>query len=97
MSDVEVPKIQKAPAKVSGLPETVRIMLEESEHITPGGQFFGVNGRGYLLKPGVEANVPLAIKEVLDHAIMDVPQIDPMTQKLVGFRKRMRYPYRLIQ
>jgi hypothetical protein len=58
------------------MPETVKILLEENDNIPPTGQFFGINGKGYLHPPGEEVNVPKAVVEVLDHAVMSTPVID---------------------
>lgn len=80
----------------SAAPDTVAIIIEENEDIPPTGLFVGVNGRGYLIKPGEKVNVPRAVVEVLEHAMMSVPQVDPQTRQVVGYRDRLRYPYRLI-
>lgn len=91
----------KAPAPVKappvGMPKTVKIILEENENIPPNGQYFGLNGRGYLLRPGEVANVPPAIIEILDHAIMSAPVIDSVYRRVVGYRSRLRYPYRIME
>ncbi len=76
--------------------DRVRILLEESEDIPPTGLFVGLNGRGFLLRPGEAMDVPLGVKEILDHAIMLRPIKDPQTQQVVGYREQMRYPYRLM-
>ena len=89
------PKIQKA-AKVPNAAATRRILLEESESIPPTGLFVGVNGRGFLIRPGEPVDVPLSVIEVLDHAVMSTPQMDPSTQQVTGYRERMRYPYRVL-
>lgn len=86
----------KAPVKPAGLPETVKIILEESDNIPPTGLYLGFNGRGYLIRPGAEVNIPLGVKEILDHAVMSVPQVDPNTQRVSGYRERLRYPYRRV-
>lgn len=74
----------------------VCIMLEENENIPPTGQFFGINGRSYMLRPGEKAMVPQEIIEVLENAVQEVPQIDPTTTQVVGYRKKLRFPYRII-
>lgn len=84
------PKVRK-PATV----ERIKIVLEENPDIPPTGQFVGVNGVGYILRPGEVMEVPLSVKEVLDNAVIDTPQVDPATQQIIGTRPRMRYPYRL--
>jgi len=75
--------------------DRVKIILEENPDIPPTGQFIGLNGIGYILRPGEVANVPIGVKEILDNAVIDVPQVDPSTQQIIGTRSRMRYPYRL--
>lgn len=82
----------------------VRIQLEENENIPPGGQFFqvgGTDGNGnrflhsYMLRPGEEADVPEDLIEVLNNAVMSTPVLDAQ-QSVVGYRDRLRYPYRVI-
>lgn len=73
----------------------VRIVLEENDNIPPTGQFISVNGRTWMLRPGEEVDVPMAVVNVLDNAVQDVPQIDPATKQVVGYRKRLRFPYQL--
>jgi hypothetical protein len=75
--------------------EKVYITLEDNEAIPPTGQFFGINGRTYVLKPGIPAAVPREILNILNDAQMDVPQMDPSTQQVIGYRKRLRFPYRM--
>lgn len=91
----ETPKIRKAKATV-GMPETVKIILEENDDIPPTGLFVGVNGKGYLIRAGEPVNVPKTVLEILDHAVMSSPQLDPGTKQVLGYRERMRYPYRLV-
>lgn len=75
----------------------VKIILEENEHIPPTGQFIGVNGVGYLLMPGVEVSVPESVLEVLDNAIMSEPRLDQFTRQVIGYRDRLRFPYRIVR
>ena len=87
--------VKSAPATVAKS-DRVRIQLEEADDIPPTGQFIGYNGVGYILRPGVPADVPLGVKEILDSAVIDVPQVDPNTRQVIGTRPKMRYPYRLV-
>lgn len=75
----------------------VRILLEENDEIPPSGQFIGVNGAGFLLKPGVEVDVPDSIIEVLNNAVKSKPVIDPETRRIVDWRNALRFPYRVIR
>lgn len=70
------------------------IVLEENSNIPPTGQFLSVNGRTFMLRPGYAAQVPVAITNVLDDAVEAVPEIDETTKQVVGFRNKMRFPYR---
>lgn len=75
-------------------PDAVRLILEENEEIPPTGLFVGLNGRGYLIKPGEEVTVPRGVADILEHAVTSVPQMDPQTRQVVGYRDRLRYPFR---
>ena len=88
------PKAQTAAPAPAKPADRVKIVLEENDNIPPTGLFIGVNGKGYLLKPGEEALVPEGVLNVLKDAIISVPVVDPRTAQVVGYRNRMRYPYR---
>jgi len=88
---------KREPAKAAPKPARVRIILEENDNIPPTGQFFQVNGRPYMLKPGMEADVLPELIEVLNNAIMSVPIINDETKQVSGFRDRLRFPYRVIR
>ena len=97
-------RVQKATPKASpkkvvavGLPKTLCIILEENDNISPGGQFFGLNGVGYMLRPGEQVNIPMGLVEILDNAVEDRPVQDPLTKRIIGYRKRLRYPYRVVR
>lgn len=88
----------------SNVMRKVKIMLEENENIPPGGQFFQVGGtdpagnrflHSYMLRPGEAAEVPEDLIEVLDNAVMLTPILDSQ-QSVVGYRDRLRYPYRIM-
>lgn len=74
----------------------VRIMLEDNDNIPPGGQFISIDGVPYLLQPNMEADVPVNVLDVLDHAIMSVPVTDE-NRNVIGYRDRLRFPYRVIR
>ncbi len=84
-------------AKAKAPEKFVRIVLEENDNIPPTGQFISVNGRTWMLRPGEEVDVPVAVVNVLNDAVQDVPTIDPGTKQVTGYRKRHRFPYRIIQ
>lgn len=89
-----VSKVNAAPSMPEG---RVWIVLQESAHIQRGqGQFFGINGAGFLLKPGKKAYVPKGIVDILENAVEDIPDVDPDTLQVVGWRQRLRFPYSIV-
>ena len=91
----EVPTKQTRAPKAEKAERKIRIMLEDNDEIPPGGQFIQVNGRSFLLQAGVEVDVPTCVCDVLDHAVMSVPILDSM-KSVIGYRDRLRFPYRVI-
>ena len=79
-----------------GLPETTRIVLEDNESIPPTGLFVSHNGRAYLIRTGEEVDVPTHVLNVLDDAKMAMPIMDADNQQVIGWRERMRFPYRRV-
>lgn len=94
-SNLTRPTKRKKPASI-GMPRTVRILLEENDNIPPTGLFLGVNGTGFILRAGIEVDVPPAVLDVLQHAVISLPVMDPSTQQVVGHRDQRRYPFRVI-
>ena len=89
-----VDKVRAAPNMPEG---RIWIVLQESAHIQRGqGQFFGINGAGFLLKPGKKAYVPKGIVDILENAVEDIPDVDPDTLQVVGWRQRLRFPYSIV-
>jgi hypothetical protein len=86
-------KSVKKPAE--GMPTYQRIVLEENESIPPTGLFIGHNGKGYLLKPGEEANVPVEVIQILRESIISVAQTDG-SGTVIGYRDRSKYPFRMV-
>ena len=76
--------------------DRVKIILEENDNIPPNGQYFGINGRGYLLRAGEEALVPRGIVDILDNAVQTTTITNPSTGRIIGHRDRLRFPYRLM-
>lgn len=87
--------ISKAEQKAAK-PKHVRIVLEENDNIPPTGLFVGENGRGYLIRPGEEVDVPAGVLEILSNAVVSVPTIDPQSLQVIGYRDKMMYPYRIV-
>lgn len=48
------------------------------------------------LRPGEEASVPVELLSILNDAIYDSPVIDPTTSQVLGYKPKLRYPYRLV-
>ena len=84
------------PKAAIGLPSRVKIILEENDNIPPTGLYVGLNGVGYLIRPGREVEVPMGVVDILDHAIETRAVVDPDTNKQVGWRDRQKFPYRKI-
>ena len=72
------------------------IILEDNDQIPPTGLFIQPNGRPYLLMPAVEARVPIEVINVLNDAVAEVAIVDPISLKVIGFRKRLRFPYQVV-
>jgi hypothetical protein len=76
--------------------DRIWIVLDDNDEIPPGGQFIGINGVAYMLLPGIEAFVPRAICDVLDHAIKSVPVQDAVSRRIIGWKNRKRFPYSIV-
>jgi hypothetical protein len=87
-SNVQATDVSKA-----SKPKTHTIMLENSDLIPASGLPIGVNGKTYLLRAGVKAEVPPEVLEILKNAVMSVPMQDPMTGQVVRYQDKLRYPY----
>lgn len=88
---------RKAPAK-SADPKAdyVRIKLAHNRDIPPSGLYLGHNGKGYLLKPGVEADVPEFLLDILDNAVQSVPVTGPNGQ-VESWEEQPRFMYSIIR
>lgn len=93
MSDITL-KSDAKPKKAQ--PQFYKILMEDSEAIPPAGQFFALNGRNWYLKGGHTYVVPLGLKVVLDNAVESYAVQNPDTKQVVGYRDKLRFPYRLL-
>ena len=85
-----------APAKPKGPApvKKVRILLEENDEVPPTGLFLSVNGVGYVLRAGEEAEVPEFLLDVLRHAETSVPRTEG--DRVVGYKNKSRFPFRIL-
>lgn len=88
------PPEEAKPSQAVGMPERKKIILEENENIPPNGLYIGLNGVGYILKPGEVANAPIGVIDILEHAIEMTPVLDATTRRVVGHRQKQRFPFR---
>ncbi len=91
------PKKEVPPEQAVKTQPRLWIVLEDNDDIPPGGQFIGVDGAAFNLLPNEEAWVPVGITSVLDAAIKSVPVQDNITKQIVGWKNRLRFPYRIIR
>jgi hypothetical protein len=38
----------------------------------------------------------MGLVNILNDAVMEVPNVDPVTRQIVGYRKKLRFPFRLV-
>ena len=78
-------------------PHTTRIVLEEHPNIPPTGQYFGHNGKGYLIRAGEEVDVPDCIIGILDDALEGTVVMDGQKKILGPGKDRRRFAYRVVR
>lgn len=83
-----------AKAQQNARGKRVKIILEEGDHIPPTGAPFGHNGDVIVIVPGEPVEIPEKFMHVINDCVMSSPIVDPATKQVVGFRDRLRYPYR---
>lgn len=93
-AEAEVARLANAAPNID-MNDRVWITLSDNKNIERGGQFFGVNGASFLLKPGKKAYVPRALTNVLNDAIESVAIVDPDTLGILEYRGVLRYPYQV--
>lgn len=74
----------------------VCILLQPGDHIPPTGQFFGINGLGFMLVPSVECWVPEFLLETLETAVEDRAVIDEKGN-ITGYAPTRRFPFELVR
>lgn len=90
-------KPKKAPKAKAADTDRTWIQLEDNEDIPPTGLYVGHNGNGFLIKQNEPVHVPNYIVEILDHAVVSTPMVDPVSKRVIGHRERMRFPYRRVE
>lgn len=97
-ANLKKPSHKKAAPAKSDTPkvEYVRIKLAHSRDIPPSGLYLGHNGKGYLLRPGVEASVPEFLLDVLDNAVMKKP-VTGANGQVDGWEDQPRFMYSIIR
>ncbi|MNM65408.1 hypothetical protein D3C81_768550 [compost metagenome] len=68
------------------------ITLHDSKEIPPGGQFVGVNGKQFWIKPGMKVVVPRYVVEALQNAVIGQPDVNDKMQ-VVGVKNMPRLPF----
>lgn len=92
----EPPKSAVKSDRLARYKQRVWIMLEDNENIPPTGQFIGHDGVGFMLQAGVAAEVPLELIDILNNAVYLAPTVDQATKQIIGYRERLRFPYRVV-
>lgn len=77
--------------------KAVTVMFEETDEIPPTGQFISINGDAFVIVPGEEVTVPDFLLAHVDNCISGRPVVNPQTRKVVSYRNRSRFPYRIIR
>lgn len=72
-----------------------RIILHQTENIPKEGQFISLNGFAYLIKAGVEIDVPRPVRQMLDTRIQTVTTQDAEGREYT--RDVPRFTYTLIK
>ena len=81
-----------------------RIILEDSDEIPPGGQYFSIMGekdgkpfsRNWMIQSGAEFEAPEELIGLLNNSIVSIPVVNPNTKQVIGYRDRQRFPYRVL-
>lgn len=74
----------------------IKVIFEESEGIPPTGQFVSVNGDAYMFVPGEMVVVPDFLLEHINNCVVGTPIVDARTQRVQGYRRTSRFPYRVV-
>lgn len=91
MSEVKDAPAQAAKGKVKEQLYIIEVSLGADGE--PVKQFVGANGRDFLITRGVPVKVPKAVLDVLDNAIVGVPEVDPNDNTKTIVVERKRFPY----
>lgn len=88
---------QQNAAPCCDMNDRVWIILGDNKNIAKGGQYFGINGLGFLLRPGKKAHVPRALLNVIKDAIEGVAISNPDTLQIEEYREVGRFPYSIVE
>jgi hypothetical protein len=86
-----------APAKADAKPKTVKINIHKTQgKLGRSDVFVSVNNRDYLIKRGVDVDVPVEVVHVLENAVEDVFEYDEQKKDIVR-REAHAYPFTVVR
>lgn len=77
--------------------KSVRVMFDDVEEAVGGNIFVSINGEAFLIKTGIEVDVPDFLLDHLDNSVTGEPIVDQRTRRVAGYRNVTRFPYRVMR